>query len=283
METLRSGIANITDEEWTQNLYYLWLYSLLPLLTSTPEGYPLFMSNQAWIDKQLYTALGSWTELRHDTILYAKQSYTYFRGIPPQSLGYVEPVPELYARLASLCKMMLSGLDGRSLLSDRIKEKLDALLEFLLTLKSISIKELTGEALNTTEQDAIFDANGILEFVSKMPTDDPVTSDTDKYMSVIADVHTDPNSGTVLEEAIGDPMCIFVIVLIDGEVKITRGGTFSYYEFVQPMSDRLTDEAWRDILDQGLAPSFPDWSESFIIGQSTGDPSFLRASTKPEV
>jgi hypothetical protein len=32
MDTLRSGIANITDEEWTQNLYYLWLYSLLPLL-----------------------------------------------------------------------------------------------------------------------------------------------------------------------------------------------------------------------------------------------------------
>jgi hypothetical protein len=283
MDALRSGIANITNEEWTQNLYYLWLYSLLPLLTSTPDGYPLFMSNQAWTDKQLYTALGSWTELRHDTILYAKQSYTYLSGPPPQSLGYVEPVPELYARLASLCKMMVSGLDSRSLLSDQIREKLDALLDFLLKLKSISIKELTGESLNATEHDAILDANAILEFVSKMPTDDPVTSDTDKYMSVIADVHTDPNSGTVLEEAVGDPMFIFVVVLIDGEVKITRGGTFSYYEFVQPMSDRLTDEAWRDMLDQGLAPSFPDWSESFIVGQDSGDQNFLVASTKHEV
>ena len=123
METLRSGIANITDEEWTQNLYYLWLYSLLPLLTSTPDGYPLFMSNQAWTDKQLYAALGSWTELRHDTILYVKQSYTYYRGVPPLVNGYVEPVPELYARLASLCKMLVSGLDSRSLLSDRIREQ----------------------------------------------------------------------------------------------------------------------------------------------------------------
>ncbi|MHA1934864.1 MAG: DUF3160 domain-containing protein, partial [Candidatus Thorarchaeota archaeon] len=66
-------------------------------------------------------------------------------------------------------------------------------------------------------------------------------------------------------------------------VKITRGGTFSYYEFVQPMSDRLTDEAWRDMLDQGLAPSFPDWSESFIVGQDSGDQNFLVASTKHEV
>ncbi|MHA2262128.1 MAG: DUF3160 domain-containing protein, partial [Candidatus Thorarchaeota archaeon] len=256
METLRSGIVNITIEEWTQNLYYLWLYSLLPLLTSTPEGYPIFMSNQAWTDKQLYTALGSWTELRHDTILYAKQSYTYLvKGAPPLVNGYVEPVPELYARLASLCRMLVSGLDSRSLLSERIREKLEVLLDFLLTLKSISVKELTGEPLNATEWEAIFHADSKLEFVSKLSTNGSVTSVADKYMSVIADVHTDPNTNTVLEEAVGDPLLIFVVVLIDGEVKLTRGGTFSYYEFVQPMSDRLTDEAWRDMLDQGLAPS----------------------------
>ncbi|MHA1910010.1 MAG: DUF3160 domain-containing protein, partial [Candidatus Thorarchaeota archaeon] len=284
METLRSGIANITEGEWTQNLYYLWLYSLLPLLTSTPEGYPLFMSNQAWIDKQLYTALGSWTELRHDTILYAKQSSTYLvKGAPLLVNGYVEPVPELYARLASLCKMLISGLDSRALLSDRIREKMEVLLDFLLTLKSISVKELTGAPLNATEWEAIFNADSKLEFVSKIPTNDSVTSDADKYMSVIADVHTDPNTNTVLEEAVGDPMLIFVVVLIDGEVKLTRGGTFSYYEFVQPMSDRLTDESWRDMLDQGLAPSVPDWSESFIVNQDAGVQNFLVASTKHEV
>ncbi|MHA2230748.1 MAG: DUF3160 domain-containing protein, partial [Candidatus Thorarchaeota archaeon] len=282
MEILRSGIDNITEGEWTQNLYYLWLYSLLPLLTSAPEGYPLFMANQAWTDKQLYTALGSWTELRHDTILYVKQSYTYYRGVPPLVNGYVEPVPELYARLASLCKMLVSGLDSRSLLSDRIREKLEVLLDFLLTLKSISVKELTGESLNATEWAAIYHADSKLEFVSKMPTNDPVTSDADKYMSVIADVHTDPNSETVLEEAVGDPMLIFVVVSINGELNLTRGGTFSYYEFVQPMSDRLTDEAWRDMLDQGLAPSLPDWSESFIVAQDAGNQNLLMAYTKPE-
>jgi hypothetical protein len=34
---------------------------------------------------------------------------------------------------------------------------------------------------------------------------------------------------------------------------------YSYYEFLQPASDRLTDEAWRSMLDAGDAPPRPDW------------------------
>ena len=111
MEFLWNQIGNMTESEWTQNLYYLWVYSLLPLLSDPGEGYPYFMQSEAWVDKQLSTALGSWAELRHDTILYAKQSYTAeATGLPPEVTGYVEPVPALYARLASLCRMMIEGL-----------------------------------------------------------------------------------------------------------------------------------------------------------------------------
>jgi len=52
------------------------------------------MQNEAWTDKELNAALGSWAELRHDTILYAKQSVR--DGMPPSSYlrqGYVEPNP----------------------------------------------------------------------------------------------------------------------------------------------------------------------------------------------
>jgi hypothetical protein len=30
------------------------------------------------------------------------------------------------------------------------------------------------------------------------------------------------------------------------------------------MSDRLTDEAWRDMLAQGRAPARPAWTSSYI-------------------
>jgi len=269
MEMLQEMVGNISWQEWTHNLYYLWLYSLLPLLNTLGDGYPLFMSNDAWADKQLNTALGSWTELRHDTILYAKQSYTSYTSMPPETVaGYVEPVPALYARLASLCKMMSVGLSSRGLLSDGIDQKLETLLGFLLQLKSISLKELTGEALNDTDIIQIRSAYVTLQNVTQVPTNTSLTSDADRLMSLIADVHTDPNTQTVLEEAVGDPMLIFVAFPIDGQVYLARGGVFSYYEFTQSMSDRLTDEAWQEVLSSGDVPPLPSWSVSFVTSDA---------------
>ena len=62
------------------------------------------MRTQAWQRKQLQTQLASWSELRHDTILYAKQSFTMVPSCKYPSV-YVEPYPEFYAKLASLADM----------------------------------------------------------------------------------------------------------------------------------------------------------------------------------
>ncbi|MHA3964747.1 MAG: DUF3160 domain-containing protein [Candidatus Thorarchaeota archaeon SMTZ1-45] len=265
MEILWEQIGNMTEFEWTQNLYYLWLYSLLPLLSDPSEGYPFFMQSDAWVDKQLFTALASWTELRHDTILYAKQSYGSYTSLPPQVRGYVEPVPNLYARLASLCQMMITGLDSRGLLSSLIGLKLEKLRDFLLDLQTISIKELEGTPLTDSEYQVIQNSGSILERTVTFPSDTQITSDADKDMAVIADVHTDPITARVLEEAVGRPMVILVAVEIEGSVTLTRGAVFSYYEFAWPMGDRLTDEAWQDMIDQGEEPSLPSWTNSFVV------------------
>jgi len=236
-------------------------------LSDPGEGYPLFMQSEAWVDKQLSTALASWTELRHDTILYAKQSYTWYRGLPESVKGYVEPVPRLYARLASLCQMMISGLDSRSLLSLLMKEKLQKLHDFLLDLQTISIKELEGTTLSNEEYKLIQDSGGILGDIVAMPTGVEYVSDADDDMAVIADVHTDPNEGEVLEEGVGMPMVILVAVQIEGQVVLTRGAVFSYYEFTWPMDNRLTDESWQDMIAQGETPALPIWTESFVAEQ----------------
>ena len=266
MEMLWDDIGNMTEDEWTHNLYYLWIYSFLPLLSEPGEGYPVFMQSDAWIDKQLSTALASWAELRHDTILYAKQSYTgELSGNPDPVRGYVEPVPGLYARLASLCDMMKRGLESRTLLSTLIESKLDSLTTYLLNLQTISIKELEGTALTDQEYRLIERSGEILANIIAMPRDDQMISDTDDDMAVIADVHTDPNEGEVLEVGVGRPSVILVAVYVNGEVILTQGGVMSYYEFTWPMDNRLTDEAWQEMLDQGTEPSLPSWTESFVI------------------
>jgi len=264
---VQAEFAALPESQWTANLYWNWLYTLQALLTVEGEGYPYFMRSPAWVDKDLHTWLGSWTELRHDTILYAKQSYTVIgTGLPPQPEtvnGYVEPQPEVYARLAALAAQMREGLSNRDMLHGEIKYKLENLEELLLALKTISVKELQGETPTNEEYALIRNIGGTLENLNTFSAevDGQVASETDERMALVADVHTDGNSGEVLEEAVGDAFPIFVVVLVDGEQVVALGGVFSYYEFRWPMSDRLTDEAWQELQPK---PARPAWVEGMM-------------------
>jgi len=268
MEKLKREFASMTVDNWTQNLYWLWLYTLRPLLTPASEGYPSFMLNDAWTDKELLTALGSWTELRHDTILYAKQSYTERTSVPLQptlTKGYVEPLPEVYGRLASLARMTRDGLVSRGLLSEEFERRLDTMEELSRMLMEISAKELEEKPLTEEEYEAIWNIGSTLEGIVTIPAEmSSIATDTDSRMPIVADVHTDPNTGTVLEEATGYPLLIHVVVPVEGKLYIAAGACFSYCEFGQPLSNRLTDEAWQDLLNKGSAPPMPSWAESIF-------------------
>ena len=270
MSKVQGEIAALETDSWTQNLYWDWLYSFQPLIEVKGAGYPAFMRNLAWTRKDLHTALGSWTELKHDTILYAKQAYTELGGGPfeLEVQGYVEPNPEAYARLAALTRMTINGLEERQLLSGVDKDSLERLERILLLLKGIAEKELQGIALDEEEKDLITFYGGILEGLTLAAADQEEgeggrTFLEDEEAAVVADVATDP-LGTVLEEGVGRIFEIYAIVDIEGRLYVTKGGVFSYYEFPWPMSDRLTDEAWREMLDTGQAPDRPYWTASFI-------------------
>jgi len=264
---VQAEFAALPESQWTANLYWNWLYTLRALLEVKGDGYPYFMRSPAWRDKDLHTWLGSWTELRHDTILYAKQSYTIVAtSAPPQpelANGYVEPQPEVYARLAALAAQMREGLGSRGLLHSEIEGKLEGLEELLLALKTISVKELQGETPTDEEYALIRNIGGTLESLTtfSQEVDGEVSSEADERMALVADVHTDGNTGEVLEEAVGDALPIYVIVLVDGQQVVAVGGTFSYYEFRWPMGDRLTDEAWQALEPK---PARPGWTESIV-------------------
>ncbi|MFQ5813805.1 MAG: DUF3160 domain-containing protein, partial [Anaerolineae bacterium] len=267
MEKLRGEFGQLPPEQWVENLYWSWLYALRPLLEVKGEGYPVFMQNQGWVDKDLNSFLGSWAELRHDTILYAKQSYTMkATGIMPQpeaAKGYVEPQPEVYARLAALARQMRAGLDGRGLLDAEYRDKLERLESLLLSLKMMAEKELMGQALSEEEYELIRNIGGILEGITTFSAQvkEQITSEADERMAIVADVHTDVNTGQVLEEGVGDAFLIYAIAPVEGQLVATQGGVFSYYEFTQPMDDRLTDEAWQALEPK---PDLPVWTESFV-------------------
>jgi hypothetical protein len=80
----------------------------------------------------------------------------------------------------------------------------------------------------------------------------------------VADVHTDGNTLKSLEEATGYIKSILVAYkLPDNRILIGVGPVFSYYEFKQPMAERLTDEKWKEMLKSGNYPAAPEWVKSF--------------------
>jgi len=287
---------------WTENAYYGWLGVLRHVTDTKGAGYPPFMRNDAWIDKSLNTALASWAELRHDTILYAKQSNAAEAGgdedepkdLPPG--GYVEPDIRTYARLRHLLNQVstgtkaLGGLDGDT--EQHIKE-FGSLLDMLI---DVSRKELDNQALTTYEDNSLCSFGLKMESLNTFYTEvkeqrngqtftDNVL-DLDHDMAVIADVHTDPLHSTALEEGIGHANVIYVVFPAKGKLWIGRGSVLSYREFEQPISNRLTDEAWRTMLKSEKAFGQPDWITSYQLlkpaprGAEAVDDSVLDESRK---
>lgn len=268
---LKNEIDSLPQDEWFQNVYWNWLYVLRSLLGEFDDGYQTFMQTEAWQDKELNTALSSWAELRHDTILYVKQSYTMAElGAAPDMVkivGYVEPVPEFYARLLNLTKMTQNGLNGlltEDQLADlNINDSLDRLASMLDRLLEISEKELKNEVLTEEEYDFIKNFGKTSTWlIEAIAGEGDVDQDVFKTV-LIADVHTDGNTKKVLEEGVGYIKTLVVAYkLPEGHILLGVGPAFSYYEFKHPMDDRLTDEAWREILDT-KHPAEPGWTESF--------------------
>ena len=275
MQKMRDEIASLDENTWRSNLYYGWLYCLLPLLEEKGDGYPSFMTNNAWLDKQINTSLASWAELRHDTILYGKQSGAEAGDGGPPPKGYVEPEAEFYSRLLWLVSTTAQGLEERKLITPELKEAFSNFQEMLAFLRDVSVKELTNQKLTDEEYQRIGGYGGWLEHLSLRVVTAvgaerggiahwyEITSKADRDMAVVADVHT--SFGKCLEEAVGHANFIYAIVPIEGKLYLTRGASFSYYEFQWPTANRLTDEQWQQLLEEKKAPDPPSWTKSFLL------------------
>lgn len=262
LAALQQNFSALNVSQWHRNLYFAWLYSLLPLLHNTTQGSPAFMTTQAWQDKQLATALASWTELRHDTILYAKQSYTprvTSMPPPPATTGYVEPALDVYTRLLGLTTMTREGLTALNALNETETQRLQSLETILTRLINISIKELSGAAVSKDDYDYINN------FASTLDEVVAGVNAQGKQTTLIADVHTDDNTNQVLEEGVGYVhLLVLAYPTADGTIHLGVGPTLSYYEFKQPKDQRLTDEEWRSLLENNTAAQRPAWQDSFI-------------------
>ena len=160
IEKLRKEFGDLKPADWNRNLYWSWLYSLKTLAEPCGKGYQTYQQSDAWTDRQLNTALASWASLRHDTILYAKQSYTP-RGAgtapgghqpPPPPKGLVEPLPAFYARMLTTARMARDGLAELKVTTPPAVRRMDALVSTLEHLLDLCKRQVANEALTAAGQ-----------------------------------------------------------------------------------------------------------------------------------
>ena len=248
MEEMRTRMEQADEAVWNASLYAAWLNTLRPLTETRGEGWPQYMQSTTWQTKNLSSFLGSWTELKHDTALYAKQSYAEMGGggiEEADDRGWVETEPVVFGRLSALAQATADGLDSLGLLDDGARENLARLAELNRQLMVIAEKELRNELPSDEEFELIRSFGGQLEhfwFEAVAPEGEEYFTPQQQPAALIADIATDPN-GSVLQTAT-NVGTIYVIVNVDGSPRLASGSVYTFYQFTQPAEQRMTDQDW---------------------------------------
>jgi len=161
----------------------------------------------------------------------------------------------------SLAVQTRDGLDGFGLLDERARADHDSMISTFERLYDISLRELANEHLSEEDYDFIDGFSGAM----LKPLQSPGPYSPNTRTTLVADVHTEPGTGQVLEVATGYvDLIVVAYALPDGQIVLGVGPVFSYYEFKQPAGDPLTYEAWRQMLASGDAPPRPQWTAAFV-------------------
>lgn len=191
---------------------------------------------------------------------------------PPDPLvrGYVEPNTEVYLRLIEMLTKIQNLTDKIPAIS-HWKYRTNELKDFYTFLLDVSRKELEGRALKDEEHRKIEILGSTVEWMTLQMMgvyEWDAVKGADREVALVADIYTnneDKKKAGILHVACGFVNDLYVVVEINGYLYLTRGGVHSYYEFVEPLDSRLTDEEWQEKLRSKTAPASPDWMKSIML------------------
>jgi len=250
-DILAAAVENYDENKydmWGDSLYDAWAKSIDVILNKGIVGnQPKFLTTESYKYKNLNTALGSFAELKHDNVLYAKQSFAEMGGMPiiPVTLHYLEPNVELYTNLYNAAlnlKYTLQNMGKENIIKDYT---LDRLIETLNALCVISEKELKNEDLSNEELTILSELGGLADYIK---------NSFGQYINLYSLAATDDLTGSLVSDiggfytelGTGLPQEIYVLTRVNGQDIMCKGMVYSAYEFNS--NERLTDEQWHDAL-----------------------------------
>ena len=280
LRELERGFAEYGTEFWDKTYYNQVLNQIKTQATFEQGAGFYFTESPLWDVKAQLSAHGTWAELRHDTILYVKQSFSEmggggdmepsFRTLPlPKPVHYVEPNVSFWQASLDGAKGMKDVFKSYKLLDETGEYALDSLYEIYEKCLAIAVKEAANESISDEENNWIPSIPNRLQYLTLVYASGIVWEDSDQFkMACIADVFTNAEIGLCLETGVGRPYCLYVPLNdSQGGKRIAVGFGFSYYEFEHSL-DRMTDEEWKEIVytpDAKLDQYMPFWAKPWIL------------------
>ena len=203
--------------------------------------------------------------------------------------AYVEPYPAFYRQIAVFAEKaetfdVFRNIHGYSTYQS-VADYFQDVKKSMAILEEVAQKELNGQPLSEDEEsflgdmliegnvsgpefngwyvDLLYDSDGGPRY-----TTDPLESDF-----LVADVHTQPTDcagnvvGRVLHVGVGRiNLGVFLAESPSNNFQAMAyvGPVMSYYETITDDFDRLTDERWTKLIEEGNLPSRPDWANVYL-------------------
>ncbi|WP_395737681.1 DUF3160 domain-containing protein [Prosthecobacter sp.] len=251
---LRLELVKTPDRTWFGSMAGKQLNALSMLAGHRNANYPAFMNSPAFAAKNIESMLGHWTEIKHDTVLYAKQSYAELgeggvadkRPLPELPRGFVQPDVAFWREMERLAIFTRAGIKEHQLLPDLEDEEFGTLARFVDNMRfcrQMAEKEIRGEKLTDREHEQIWSFS-LMDMDTPVDPSEAPSADRGK-VALVTDVHTDAYLHQVLQEALGRPCIMIALVGNENTPRLVAGMAYQHFEFVGSQDKRATDEEWR--------------------------------------
>jgi hypothetical protein len=288
ISSLKYLVDAYDQDFWEQSLYNTWLSAIRELNPpASSTDLPYFMQTTAWHHEKLTTQLTSWAALRHDNILYGKQSYTGGTSCS-YPYTYIEPYPEFYERLqlfaGNAAGFFHEVFAGTSLSSNNtIVNYYTRYAEIMGMFKTIAQKELSGIPVNENEitflktiiNDYMISGPSVTGWFNDLFFEPDLGLNPD---FIVADIHTQPTdqTGNVVGHVyhvgngyINNGIFLAPNPVNPGQLIACAGPVSSFYYQVTDDFYRYNDQEWAEKFAGGTElPDRPDWIASYMTGKT---------------
>ena len=250
---IRAEISAVGDAAWFASLGSKQLHVIGQLAGARNANYPFYMQGEAFAAKNFTSMLGSYTQLKHDTVLYAKQLYAEGGEggdsdgkLPPAPKGFVQPDLPFWREMERMSGFAAAGFAKHKLIRDAAEDfsRYQRFAGEMKFLRKLAEKLATQATVTTAEWETLRTLD--LNYMASPILSQDIPKPGEGKNALVTDIATDVAGDKILMEALGRPYIMLAVVGGIHGTRLTAGVAYNHSEFTRSLTQgRMNDEEWQ--------------------------------------